>query len=701
LPLEPFYLSEPMASDLHRALKLHQAGRLHEAEAIYREILQGDPGQADALHLLGVLKAQDGHSQAAVGFIEQAIHLNPKVAEYHNSLGETRRALDQNEGAVVAYRQALVLKPDYVAAHYNLGNALQAQGDLEGAIAAYRHVLALSPDDATAHNNLGIALGAQHAFAEAVTHLERARALDSHSAEICFNLGNILTAYGKPSQAMAAYRDALSLKSDYPEACNALGTTLELGGNLSEAIAAYRRAIALKPDYAEAYNNLGNALHTERKQDLAIACYEHALALKPDYAEAYRNLGIALKDQGKFTEATAVLERALTITPDFPDAHSSLGDVLKAQGRIEAAEQAYRKALRLKPDSGAFHYHRLAMVKKYRAEDSGDIHKMLALLDTAGLAEEDTMYLHFALGKIFNDCGAYDDAFAHYRNANKIRHKESQFDRNVHVTLVERVMRTFDAEFFSQRTDYGCSSTLPVFVVGSLRSGTTLVEQIVASHRQVYGAGELQKIPELARESEIRANSSQSYPEVATILNRDICQSLAKEYETFLRRDVDEGISRITDKLPHNFMFLGFIALLFPKARVIHCVRNPLDTCLSIYFQLFQRGIDYAYDLADIGVYYQHYERLMAHWRRVLPIKVLEIRYEELVANQDYKTRELVDFLGLPWDQECLAFHRNPRPVHTLSAWQVRQPLYGGAIDHWRNYEKYLEPLKQSLGLDR
>jgi protein O-GlcNAc transferase len=341
-------------SELNQALAHHQAGRLKEAEGLYREILRAQPGNADALHLLGMLTAQGGHCEAAAGLIERAIQINPKVAEYHNSLGETRRALGQGEGAISAYRQALALKPDYVAARYNLGNALQAQGDLKGAIAAYRRVLALSPDDVAAHNNLGVALGAQQKYAEAVTHLERARALDPHSAEICFNLGNTLTTSSGPSQAIAAYRDAIALQPDYPEAYNGLGTVLELEGTLDEAIAAYRRAIALKPEYAEAFCNLGSALHKEGKPDLAIACYERAIALNPDKAEAaYSNLGTALKEQGKSTEAIAAYQQALVLAPESAGTHVNLANALLYQGKLREAIATYRHALELRSDAAA------------------------------------------------------------------------------------------------------------------------------------------------------------------------------------------------------------------------------------------------------------------------------------------------------------------------------------------------------------
>jgi hypothetical protein len=315
-------------------------------------------------------------------------------------------------------------------------------------------------------------------------------------------------------------------------------------------------------------------------------------------------------------------------------------------------------------------------------KDHEDARSMLALLDTPALGEADAMHLHFALGKIFDDSGAFEEAFAHYREGNRIRHKTSRFDAREHTSFTERVIGTFGTKFFSQRSGYGSSSELAVFIVGMPRSGTTLVEQIIASHPQAHGAGELKTLPDLSRGLGARLKSSSLYPEVVSALDRDTSRILAAEYELVLKQRAENAAVRITDKMPLNFMHLGLIALLFPKARVIHCLR------------------DYAYDLADIGAYYRQYRRLMRHWREVLSLQSLELGYEDLVSEQGRNTQRLLEFLGLPWDERCLAFHNNPRPVQTASAWQVRQPLYKSAVNRWRNYEKYLGPLLQTLELD-
>lgn len=342
-------------TEIDQAVAHHRAGHLAEAEALYRQILQTQPHQPDALHLLGMLAAQSERLDEGLRLIERAIALAPGRADYLNSRGEVLRALGRLDEAAGVYRQALTLKPDHLAAQLNLANVLQGQGHLQAAIAAYRQALSLGPNDAAVHNNLGIALQASGKLAEALVHFQRARAANPQSAEICFNLGNALKAEKQPSQAIAAYRNALALKPDYPEAWNNLGTALELEGAFTEAISAYQQAITHKPDYAEAYNNLGNMLWTQGDQDLAIGCFQQALAFKPDFAEAHSNLGTAFKRQNRLTEATAAHQRSLALAPDAAYTHLNLGNALLAQGKIEEAIAHYRRAVELKTDFAEAH----------------------------------------------------------------------------------------------------------------------------------------------------------------------------------------------------------------------------------------------------------------------------------------------------------------------------------------------------------
>jgi tetratricopeptide (TPR) repeat protein len=654
-----------MPSDINHALELHQAGRLQEAEALYRQILQRDPEHVDALHLLGIVALQTGHCDQAVNYLGKAVERNPKVPDYHYNLGLAFAGLGKPDEAVSHFRQAIALKPDFVEAHNNLGNALRERGDLEGAAHHYRRGLELDPGSAALHNNLGVVLHNSGNNEEAIGCYRRAIDLDPTDADTHFNLGNALCALGRWEQS----------------------------------IAAYERATGLKPDLVDAYTKLAATLRRLNRFKQAEACYRQVLQLQPDRAAVYVSLGCVLEEQGRLGEAERTLKRAMELNGRSAPALVSLGNVHRAHGRFGEAEAHYREALRSNSDY-VYAYLHLATVKRYSSRNDDDVRSILALLANPSIGDEDRIGLHFTLGKIFDDCGAYDDAFAHYSEGNALNHRTSHFDASQLAAHAHRVVSTFDAEFFASRRKHGCSSELPVFIVGMPRSGTTLVEQIIASHPQARGAGELTKIHDLASEIGTRLGSAGVYPEVVAEIDPETSRALAAEYEAHLRGCVDAGVVRVTDKMPSNFTHLGFIALLFPNARVVHCARHPLDVGLSIYFQHFRQSHEYANDFADIGRFYRLYQRFMEHWAQALPLRVHHLRYEDLVTNPEREARALIDFLGLPWDERCLAFHRNERPVRTASAWQVRRPLYSSGIGRWHNYEQHLDPLKQALGID-
>ncbi len=714
---------------IEQAFEYHRTGRLQEAEALYRQILAAAPDHADALHLLGLLSAQMGNHEAAAGFIERAVRVNPSVADYHNNLGETLRALGKVEQAISAYQQALALRPTYVAARFNLGLAFQAQGRLAEAIAAYRQALALAPNTTEIYNNLGIALQEQGDLDDAVTAFGQARALKPNLAETYYNLGNARQAQGKHPEAITAYRQAIKLKPDLAEAHNNLGSVLREQGNPIEAIACCQQALTLKPDFAEAHNNLGNMLKEQGRLAEAISAYQAAIRHKPDYtdayfdvadllvdqeelqaavecyrqvlrlspedAEAWSRLGGALRLHQRMGEAMEALRTALRIKPDYVVAHCELGVVLGALGDLEAAGACYRKAIGLDANYTQA-YENLAGLRRYGPEDRDEITYLQALVDSPKLSEPGRISLHFALGKMLDDCGMFDEAFGHYQTANCLKHKTKNFRRERCIARTSENVKTFSNHFFKQYQVRGHPSELPVFIVGMPRSGTTLVEQIIASHPQVFGADELTHIPTMAAGLPARLQTELPYPQCATLIDTPLARSLAEEYLDKLRA-MGGDAERVSDKLPGNVFYLGLIALMFPNARIIHCRRDPMAVCLSIYFHRFAYGYHYAYDLTDIGVRYRQYERLMQHWRQVLPLEICDVQYEELVANQASESRRLIDYCGLPWDDRCLEYYKNDRPVQTMSSWQVRQPIYTDSIRRWKHYEKHLDELKEML----
>ena len=594
------------------------------------------------------------------------------------------------------YEQALALKPDYPEAHNNLGNALQAQGKLDDAVAQYEQALALKPDYPEAHNNLGNALQAQGKLDDAVAQYERALALKPDYPEAHNNLGNALQTQGKLDDAVARYEQALALKPDYPEAHNNLGNALQTQGKLDDAVARYEQALALKPDYPEAHNNLGNALQAQGKLDGAVARYEQALALKPDYPEAHNNLGNALQAQGKLDDAVARCEQALALKPDYPEAHNSLGNALQIQGKLDDAVARYERALALKPDYPEAHYNR-ANIKSFRPGDADlDVLERLAA-DLDRLPQSKAPYIHFALGKALEDTGDYTRAFEHLLKGNALKRQQIDYDETDIQKLSRRISQVFDTRLFDLFQRMGDPSAVPIFVVGMPRSGRTLIEQILASHPQVHGGGELMDFVRVTDSVLVSDRQSLPYPDYVPALDATSARSLGQAYLARLPTPLG-GKVRITDKLPFNFTRVGLIRLILPNARIIHSMRDPADTCVSCFAKLFVGGQNFSYDLAELGRYYRCYSELMAHWRSVLPSRaMLDVSYEDVVDNFEEQARRLIAYCGIPWDDRCLSFHKTSRPVST-SAVQVRQPLFRSSLKRWRQFEAYLQPLFTELG---
>lgn len=413
----------------------------------------------------------------------------------------------------------------------------------------------------------------------------------------------------------------------------------------------------------------------------------------PRFARAWHRLGHVTARRQDPAEAERHIRTALDLEPDNPHYHQSLGAILVQLGRMGEAEAAVRRAIALKPDF-AEAYYRLSLFTKPREDDPliGEIER---LLHEGTLGREDRCFLHFAAGKFYDDLADYDRAFAHFERANALSGR--QFSVRRYQRYVDDLIEAFPQEIFGARSAAGSASEVPVFVVGMPRSGTSLVEQILASHPRVYGAGELTDIHSITATFPRYAPGRAAYPGCLASVDDEVISGFA---EAYLRRvgGLAPEAERIVDKNPMNFEHLGLIALMFPGARIVHCRREPVDTCLSCYFQQFgHRHLHFTYNLAHLGGFYRAYERLMAHWAAVLPADLLEVRYEDVVADTDGAARRLLDFCGLAWDPACAEFHRNPRPVQTSSLWQVRQPIYKRSVARWRHYEAHLGPLFAAL----
>jgi tetratricopeptide (TPR) repeat protein len=704
------------------AIQHHQAGRLQAAEQIYREILALWPDHADAIHLLGVIAHQVGKHEVAVEYIRRAIELQGDAPAFHNNLGETCRALGRTSEAVACYRRALQLNPDYAEAYNNLGIALKDQELVDEAVACYRRAMELKPDYAEAYNNLGIALNDQGKFDEAVGNYHRALELRPGYAEAHNNLGNAWKGRGNLDRAIACCRRALELKPDYAEARNNLGNVLKGQGKLDEAVACYRLTLGVKPDFAEAYYNLSNALQEQGKLDEAVACWRRALELKPDYPEALNNLGTVLKDQGKLDEGIACWRRALELKPDFAEALNNLGAALEQQGKLDETVVCCRRALKLKPDYADAHGNLGSALEELGdlagAEDSfraalrynprfAMAHYQLAvllrgklspedlaahrrLLEEGELTDAERLLLHFGLAQVLDARGEFAHAAWHLEQGNALQKSEwrkrgREYDPKEYESLVTRVIGFCTPDLFGRLRGFGSQSELPVFVVGLPRSGTTLVEQILASHNQVFGAGEIR----LVRDT-ITAISGQAtdFAEGPGPLDRQTVDRLASRHVERLRA-LDPAALRIVDKMPENYLYLGPLACLFPRARLIHCRRNLRDVAVSCWMTHFEE-IRWANDQQHMASRFDQYRRVMDHWRKVLPVPLLDVDYEETVADLEGVARKLVAWCGLEWEPACLEFQRAKRPVRTASTVQVRQPVFTTSVARWKHYEQAL-----------
>jgi tetratricopeptide (TPR) repeat protein len=345
-------------------------------------------------------------------------------------------------------------------------------------------------------------------------------------------------------------------------------------------------------------------------------------------------------------------------------------------------------------------YHgELAQLRKFSAENENDLRcarEMESILERDREADANAT-LHFALGKIYTDLKQYDASFQHYLDANRLTRKTFEYSPDQTTEFVDRTIKAYPPTLFDRLESLAAASDLPVFILGMPRSGTTLTEQIISSHPDVAGAGELGDIGRMAEALSKFLGSDLHYPECIAQLNPSTVSAYVDRYIQELR-SISSNALRITDKMPGNFKYAGLIALLFKNIRIVHTARNPIDTCISIFFQNFKGFHPYAYDLYELGLYYREYHRLMEHWKTVLPVKIHESRYEDLIADPEYYSRQLIDYVGLPWDDQCLRFHETKRVVQTASHWQVRQPIYKSSSQRWKRYDKFLGPLKEGLG---
>ncbi len=613
---------------LDAAVAAHKAGRWSQAEQLYREVLTAQPRNFVATHFLGLLLGQRGDPIQGVALIRKALRLNPQSAEVHNDLGELFRREGDLDAAARAFHAALRLSPQLVMAQHNLGLTRLSQARYGDAVLCFDAVTRLRPGSADDWHALGLAR----------------QGLDRYAA----------------------------------------------------AIDAYRSALRLDADRVETLVALGGALRDSGDAPGAVQSCELALGRSPENVPALRGLAVALGGQQP-ARAITLIRRAVELSPDSGDLYQVLASLQRESGDFAGAFASYRAATAL-PGPKSVAYYGLSLSRKFTAKDQALIDEISHASRAPELDQRARSTLHFALGKVHDDLGRYGEAIAHFDQANQFwlsgrtaerAHTSLAKMRSARSSMVQRLMNRYDGANIERLHVWADPSDRPIFIIGMMRSGTTLVEQILASHPEVAGGGELPYWGALMARFQDREREISSADVVAGTRG-------------FL--DVLSGISttarRVTDKMPQNFLALGLIHALFPNARVLHCRRDPVDTALSIYFTEFAGQQSFPADRGSIVAYYRDYLNMMAQWRNLVPAdRFMEIQYEDMVTDQVTTSRKIIAFCGLEWDDACLSFQDTNRPIQTASAWQARQPIYNTSTQRWRNYEPWLGEFRELLNL--
>jgi tetratricopeptide (TPR) repeat protein len=643
------------------AVALHDRGRLGEAEQRYQSVLRADGRHFQALCRLGLIRVQQGRLGDAVGLFRRALKVEGRSAYAHHILGAALAGIENHEEAIRHFKKALALEPDVPEVHYNIGHSLLALGRVERAMTHFEKALAIRPHYAEASINLGTALAVLGRYEEAILRFEAAIGINPNSAEAHKSLAKVLDVIERYRDAAEHYEKVLALWPHDAEARTGLGDVLYRLDRPDEAIEQYEKVLATAPAFSKALNSLGNALHLLGRSEEGVAYFRRALAIDSSDIRTFKDLGSALIALGRFDEARAFLEKAIALSPHKAGCYEAL-----VRCRRITAEN-----------------HHFAAMRK------------LAANPTTSLSETEQIDLHYALGNAFADVGEHQQSFDHILAANALKRRQIKFDEGKWLEQFEQIRSVFTTQLLRAKAGLGDPSDLPVFIFGMPRSGTTLIEQILASHPKVFGGGELREMGnQVAR---IRGPEGPSYPEFAPTMSADELRRLGASYIEAVRGKAAQA-ARITDKMPSNYRFAGLIHLALPNARLIHARRDLRDVAFSCFSLHFAAGHQYTYDLAELGRHCCAYAQLMQHWRAVLPeAAMLEVQYEDLVADVEHQARRIVTHCGLEWNDACLNFYETERSVRTASAIQVRLPIYQSSIGRWRPYEARLQPLLKEL----
>jgi tetratricopeptide (TPR) repeat protein len=681
---------------LERAQKLLNAGRLKQAETVLRDIIKARPRHANAHNLLSVVLYRLGQREEALKAVREAIELNPDNTNYYCNLGEMERQAKHLDVAISMLNKAIKLDPKCVQAHNNIGIVYYDRRQFSKALESYRKAISIDPNYAEAYNNLGNALRASGRPQEAIAEYENAIDHRENYAEAYNNMGVMLRELHKFEEAELAFRRATGIRENYLEATNNLASLLIFQKRYDEALRYLGDLLRVYPQDPRTLSNVARTQLLRGSNQQAERAVKAILKDNPDSVEALTLYGQICHETDRFDEALASFERAMALNPHNLEMLNYYGISLKSVGRLDDARNIFIKALELQPRAlGA--YANIVDLEKFTPENPLFIAMRQMLERAKNPEQEHFMAMHYALGKAYDDMGEYETALKHYSIGARLKRATLKYDEAEVFRFYDDIRATFDENYFKNLPFEGLPTNLPVFIIGMPRSGSTLTEQIISSHPDVYGAGEIKTLSGCIGQLRLKFPSLPKYPAMVPSMRPMQFKAIGDNYLKAIM-SYSTTAKRVTDKLLTNFYFVGMIYTLFPNAKIIHTMRNPVDCCLSCFTKLFKDDMPHSYDLRDLGRYYGKYQELMAHWRRVLPPGVmLEVRYEDVVSDTAAKAKEIIDFCGLEWDERCLRFHESDRPVKTASVSQVRKPLYKSSVERWRKYGDGLKPLVEAL----
>lgn len=593
----------------------------------------------------------------------------------------------------------------------------------------YREIYKASPQDTESCYMLGRIANRLGQYQEACDWLQKALKIEPHAHLALVELGNACKGQQNLPAAEIAYKQSLEKNPHCFEAWLGLGNVYQHNSQYRAALGAFQKALQANPDEAEPHYQSGKILLNEGNTYAAIAAFTRALKLQPRHAGAQAGLGECHYQDARFENAIEYYRQSLKLQPRDPDTRTKLGKSLVAAGRLPEAAELYEQIGKREPDNiiakigKAEVYARqrrytdsrrelapllqtglcdstIAIVYSRICRHLNECDKAISLMEdmlasNETLSPEDRRILHFNLGKLYDAANAYDKAFKHYRQANEML--PFSYDPGAFESMLEALTRAFNRKTLAGLPHAAQRSDRPIFIVGMPRSGTTLVEQILGSHKDVHAGGELSYMTDIVKSLISETRNSNGYPACVGNISLALVEQLSHSYLSRIGKLSTRELL-VTDKMPHNYIHLGLIEILFPQAKVIHCQRDPRDTCLSIYFQSFHASHSYSNDLVALATHYKQYQKLMDHWKLALSIPVYEIQYEAVVTNLESEARKLLEFCQLDWDPSCLKFYNARRIVNTASSEQVSNPIYRSSVGRWKNYSSHIQPLLSMLG---